>query len=779
MPLFNRSKPNNADPAFEPMAIVAGGQTYQVSSYTDATRLSLLRQQWQLMAYDLYDTEGHLFYATNYVGSALARVKLVAAKKPKVDKELSKPEIILDGPIADAVKDIRSPRGGQTGLLRQIGRNIFLAGEVWLVATEVQLPDGSRDQSWDACSIEELIVHGTSTTFLRRRTPGSMPEPLPPGTLTIRIWKEHPRYGEWADSGVRSCIEVLEKIVILNRAEKAVARSRIAGAGILAIPQELAPPNWQSQEENGGNPMESNPLWKALAESMTAPLQNDGHPASVVPLLLVGPGEVINKMKYEPMERSFNAGEAAASIQNGIEQVANTLELPKEILLGQGQANHWTAWAIREDVFQAHIQPLVEMICQALTHTYLRQALSKLSPAQLKAAGVDDIDDIIVWYDASQLVVRPDKGDKAVALHDRFAISDEALRRESGFSDDDAPGKEEYAKRVGLKVADPKMALTGKPPEQPAAPPKGGPGGAPPGAPGGVPAPEASVPTPPTQEGRSPRTLNPGRGKSPQGPKAKPPLQPSERRVAAGPPALTASLDQRAGTELGLFDLRAIRKLHRLATKHTSAITAASGLPSDYIPDFALNEFDNVAASLWGDFALFTGSTFAEPIVTAAIVEAKSLYQQLLETLIGRKIFDEPLTGEFIIGSSLQFGDIRPVLAALGGGTTDVTVQLQGGIGTGKIFSDAMSAQGISLGNQRIWLYGLEEQPRRVFNGHLQMDGLVFEQWDDDALTVSPQDRWLRTQWYYPGDHFGCSCIVAPYVPNFGEPFNIEFLPSQ
>jgi hypothetical protein len=508
MAIFNRKQPDKAaPPAFEPMALVAGGQTYQVANYVDATRLSLLRQQWQLVAFDLYDTEGHLFYATNYVGSALSRVKLVAAKKPSTDKQLTQPEIIVDGPLADAVHEIRSPRGGQVGLLRQIARNVFLTGEVWLVATETTLADGSKEQAWDACSIEELTVHGTATTFLRRRTPGSQPEPLPPGTLTIRIWKEHPRYGEWADSGVRSCIEVLEKIVILNRAEKAVARSRIAGAGILALPQELVPPNWQSQNENGGNPMESNPLWAALAESMTAPLANDGHPASVVPLLLVGPGETIGKIRYEPMERSFNSGEAQASIQNAIEQVANTLELPKEILLGQGQVNHWTAWAIREDVFQAHIQPLVELICGALTKTYLQQALAKLSPAELKAAGVDDVNDIIVWYDASQLVIRPDKGDKAIALHDRFAISDEALRRESGFSDDDKPDEKEYAKRVGLKVANPEMAITGKVPEQPAAP--GAPGGAA-GAAGAPPAtPPATGTSVPGQDTQTPQPTQP------------------------------------------------------------------------------------------------------------------------------------------------------------------------------------------------------------------------------------------------------------------------------
>jgi hypothetical protein len=299
--------------------------------------------------------------------------------------------------------------------------------------------------------------------------------PLQAGSLTVRLWKEHPRFSEWADAGTRSCMELLEKIIILNRAEKAVAKSRLAGSGILALPQELVPPAWQNQG-SVDNPMESNPLYIALADSMMSPLTDEGSPSSVVPFLLFGPGEIIKNMKYEPLARQFDTEAAQLSITNAIQQIANTLELPKEILLGAGEATHWTVWAIREDVFQAHIQPLIELICEALTRTYLAQALSRLTPEQLKAAGVSDPDDVMVWYDASQLVIRPDKGDKAIAAHDRFLISDEALRRETGFGDEDKPSDEEYAKRVGVKLADAQMALTGKPTPapQPLAPPSPG-----------------------------------------------------------------------------------------------------------------------------------------------------------------------------------------------------------------------------------------------------------------------------------------------------------------
>jgi len=496
-------------------AFVASGATYRVSSYADSTQLGLQRQGWQQKAFRMYDCEGHLYYATNYVGSAMSRLQLVAARRPKDDGEHKRPEIIPSGVFTDAVRNIRSPRGGQRGLLRQVGRNVFLTGEVWMIGAAEMLPTGEVVQTWDAVSINELITAGSSYRFLRRRLPGQNGEQLPDGALTIRIWKEHPEWSDLADSGTRSAMELLEKVVTLNRAERAIARSRLAGSGILALPQELVPPAWQNQ---GSNPdaMQSNPLYQALAESMTAPLSDEDHPSAVVPLLLVGPGSVINNIKYEPMTRSFDTAAANASITIAIEQIANTLELPKEVLLGAGEATHWTAWSIREDTFQAHIQPLAELACDALTQTYLKQAINRMEPSvlalALKQAGVDDPNDIMVWYDASQLVILPDKAAQADGLHDRFVISDAALRREHGYSDADKPDEEEYAKRVGIKMADAKMALTGKPTEAPTAPPAG-----------------------------APKGVNGPLNQSPQGPNSAPPKTPAERRATVGLPQDSAT----------------------------------------------------------------------------------------------------------------------------------------------------------------------------------------------------------------------------------------------
>lgn len=761
MGIFSRQTPRP-----EPLAsITSAGATLNAAKFSDFTRISLQRQDWQKRAYDIYDTEGHLFYATNYIGGAMARIQLVGAIAPKNHGELEQPTILKEGPVADAIAGIESPLGGQSGFLRSVARNIFLTGEVWIIASTEKYPDGSTQTNWDAVSVDELFNDGRKP--MRRRLPGATAEPLPEGAVTFRIWKEHPRYSDLADSGTRSCMELLEKVIILNRAEKAVARAQLAGSGILALPMELVPPAWQNQGQVA-NPMEANPLWQALADSMMGPLQDEHSPAAVMPLLLVGPAETISKIKYEPLERKFDSAGAQQSIKTAIEQIANTLELPKEILLGVGEATHWTAWAIREDVFQAHIQPLIELVCAGLTRTYMKQALAKFTDAQLKENGIDDRESVIVWYDASQLVIQPDRADKMLGLHDRFVVTDDAVARELNVAPEDRLDRssDEYKKRVGVKLADPGMAVTGTP-----TPP------APPAAPGGG--------------GVGPKGVSPSRGKSPQGPRSSPPKLPSERRAGVGLPqdskSLTASAADQDGAELGAFDLEQLRLFREMAERHIRAAMrtlTASADPTDLIDDSFIEEFIQLGYQSWataqGLVELVLGelpNPLFESVVEAGVRDSAQYYRQLLNGILNDKAYGqlkEPIYGEFYKGNIVQPGDVRPLLVNLGGGSTDVEVPLMGGITSGNTMREWMRSNGIDT-DRKIWLYGLEEI-RRNFNGHVSMDGLVFTNWDDDGLRISPQDAWLRRSHYQPGDHVGCSCIVAPFIPNYGNEYQLELV---
>jgi hypothetical protein len=404
-------------------------------------------------------------------------------------------------------------------------------------------------------------------------------------------------------------------------------------------------------------------------------------------------------------------------------------------------------------------------------------ALARFSDAELKAAGIDNRDDIIVWYDASQLIIQPDKGDKYLAMHDRFIVTDAALARELGVPEEDILKKDspEYAERVGVKMADAKMALTGKPTEPPAPLAPAGPGG-----------------------GAGPKGISPSRGKSPQGPRAAPAKTPSERRAGVGKPqdskTVTASAHSADSMAFAEFDLHALSIVRNLAERHvraglSSIRAAASG--ADFVDDAFMAEFTDAAYWLWGDATGLVTALFGElptpifgSVIEAAVKDSVSQYRELLSALLNKGFNPRtPIYGEFISSEPghntralVQPGDVRPLLANLGGGSTDATVPLLGGITSGNTMREWLRSNGIDT-DQKIWLYGYEDEPRRTFNGHLQMDGLVFTDWDDPALRIAPQDAWIRRTHYAPGDHWGCACVVAPYIPNFDQPYNLE-LPS-
>lgn len=438
MPLFRRSQNRNFTAAATP---------FKVKDPLAALLIAQTRQTWQTLAYAYYSTVGELHYSARFVGNSMSRMKLCAATKPETDED--DPEIVESGPVFDAVRALRSPRGGQAGLVRAMAMNLFIAGETYLVGTE----GGDGRQQWDACSINELIFMGTDA--YRRQAPALPPLLIDSNALVIRVWNEHPEFSLLADSSLRSCMDECEKLLLLSRADKAVARSRFAGSGILFMPAEIMPP----ATRNAQDPERENPFMQKLTEAMMSSLIDETDTSSVVPLLVVGPADYGDKIKYITFDRPLNARSAALK-QESIVRIATALDLPPEVLTGKAGMNDWSAFAINEDTVRSHLMPGIELICDALTEGYLQPAL--------KQAGVDDWDNYIVWYDAANLTQNPDRSDKAQAVYDRGGLSLEALRRENGFSEEDKPSDKEYKMWVGVQLKD-EAAATGGTPETPGA----------------------------------------------------------------------------------------------------------------------------------------------------------------------------------------------------------------------------------------------------------------------------------------------------------------------
>jgi hypothetical protein len=610
-----------------------------------------------------------------------------------------------------------------------------------------------------------------------------------------------------------------EKLLLLTRADKAAARSRFAGAGILFIPNELMPVSQQpAGTANNAVDAAANPIYQNLVESMIMPIKDESHPSGVVPITIFGPAEYGEKIRYITFDRP-QAARAQQQREESITRIATALDLPAEILTGKADLNHWTAWQVREETFQQHFQPMVELICDALTTGYLIPALLKAGLSQQEA------EKYLVWYDDSDLVVRPDKGETAAALYAENVISAAAYRRETGFAETDAMGDDEYAKRVGLTLLDSTLALTGKP------------GTATPGA-----VPTATPPTPPGVPGPTNVAKAPTFGKGPgfggdsatvKDKMTAPATQDRMKAATQGTPAMvkpksvtgSARRVKPVGLQLAQLDIELMTQLRTGASEvlvrelDRAGARIRSKVQGDKTQKELLSSVPNhLVASVLGpslvasldltDAELMKGAFSSYAVRAAALLAAaqaartriikKALKEQDpgddfpydevygpqdlanretgLALLLGgltayaiSKLYDPapdsstPSEGEFD-SLLIPSGIIREAVSAAGGSiTTSAPGTFDssdfGGIGTGGTTYSMFGDSGVYV-KSREWVYG--PAIRTEFQGHGDLDGVEFNSWDDEQLAVNEEDSWLGVPFYHPGDHTGCLCVVAP-----------------
>jgi hypothetical protein len=89
------------------------------------------------------------------------------------------------------------------------------------------------------------------------------------------------------------------------------------------------------------------------------------------------------------------------------------------------------------------------MIVDALTTVYLRPVLRKQFPAEVEKDSTI-LNRLLVWFDPSAIVTRPDKSTAANEGYDRNILSEQAWRVARGFSEYDAPTEDELLRKVAL-----------------------------------------------------------------------------------------------------------------------------------------------------------------------------------------------------------------------------------------------------------------------------------------------------------------------------------------
>lgn len=403
------------------------------------------------LAWYFYSRIPELRYIARYVANSLSQARLFMGE---VISDPYNPERIKD-PNHPAVKLLEGFAGGfegQSSLLDRIGLHLTVTGDSILAGpTNVDKPPKEPFNQYRIYSSNEIFSRSGNLYY---RRPGvTKDESLPDGTTAIRIWQEHPRVYQLADSPTLSSFTVLREIDLLDQHVHASAVSRLAGAGVWLIPDEITFP----ADENDTEGEEVDPFIKHMVEVMSIAIKNRESAAARVPIILRGPMEAIAAAKDGWMTFETPFSEAVPDLRNvALRRLALGMDVPPEVLLGMSESTQWSAWQTDESTVRLHTVPLLQRIANSLTVGWLRPALKKMRSDLTE----EQISRLTVWFDISNLRVRPSVTEESQALYDRFEIGGDTLRLTTGFTDAEKPTKSELEIQIlfHLLREDPQMA---------------------------------------------------------------------------------------------------------------------------------------------------------------------------------------------------------------------------------------------------------------------------------------------------------------------------------
>lgn len=411
---------------------------------------------WQTASWDFVDEIGEYSLAVEMLATAVSKVQLVAARdvtgvdEPVIidgnDYTVDGDDVLASKLDKDAADLIAGFAGGTTGQQQVMYRSAFqllVAAESYLVGRQ----DVEGNSRWDAFSNEEISYAQGAWKV----NDGVENFTLAPEDILIRVWRPSPRRRFEPRSSSRPLLPVLAEIKGLTQAIGARIDSRLAGAGVLFVPESMSLMSATSAELDEGE----DPFVAELIDSMLTPIRDRDSAAAVVPIVVRVPDDSIGKVQHLRFEVTAKAEELGhVQRQDAVLRMARSLDLPPEQILGMGSMNHWGAWQVDEATLKGPVATLASIFVHALTMHYVRPGLIALGHDPVA------VDEYLAWYDLTALIQRPDRSGQALQVFDRGGIGFEALLRESGFDDADMPTEEDTCRQLLLTLvkADPKNA---------------------------------------------------------------------------------------------------------------------------------------------------------------------------------------------------------------------------------------------------------------------------------------------------------------------------------
>lgn len=378
--------------------------------------------EWQAEAAELYNQVPELRYGIYWIASSCSRAKLVVAKNPTGESTEPVP-VDRDHPAWAPLAELAPTEPEQAMMLyrivtlmkllgrwRLVGFDTSTGKRRWLVASEYDYRE-SGDGIW---------VHDTVS--------GQNLELPREAVWSIPMYMPHPVRSVEPDAPTRSLIGTLHELIDLSGHVQTAAKSRLAGAGLLLVPNSLS--TVTPGQSRGVNPPEGDALMHGLMRTAQTAIRSPNDVSRHLPVMIRGNQEALQAVRHLTLSTAFD--EQVDSLRtSAVRRIATGLDLPPEVLTGMGDLNHWTAWQVESSGNRVNIEPTLSFVSRELTVKFLQPALASL--------GVPDPEQYMITFDDAAVQNEANKGDLALAAFELGIISSDAARVALGYAADDAP----------------------------------------------------------------------------------------------------------------------------------------------------------------------------------------------------------------------------------------------------------------------------------------------------------------------------------------------------
>jgi hypothetical protein len=420
-----------ANPSREPLAALTGSYAPVALDAAAWRTWRFGDRAWQTEAWRHYDICGSLRFVANWVGKSLSRAVLEVVE---LDDAGNPGQVTADATIAALATVPFGNADQRAEAFKLAAIDLFVGGECYLIG---ESGSGGGQDAWWVVTGRQIRRQGDQITVVRSPRVGGGIHQFRPGIDVIqRVWTPHPNDAMEPDAPTRSSIPDLRELEVLRKREFAELDSRLAGAGLLCIPDGIDLPRGDQ------DPAGSAGFIELLKRIMAASMRNRDTAEAVVPIIVSGDADAIDKIRHLTFWSDLS-DQLLPLRKNAVENLALGLDIPPEVLLGFGSSNHWSAWAISDEAVTLHIAPPANQLAAAYTDAYLAPALAVLGADPTRYA---------YRMDLSALTVRPNRAADAATGHDRMLLSDQATRRAGAWADADAPDTEEYIRRLVEKL---------------------------------------------------------------------------------------------------------------------------------------------------------------------------------------------------------------------------------------------------------------------------------------------------------------------------------------